>query len=264
MHFELDGEGEREATNKLDLPAKAAASGGSSGASGSADESLKTPNGVQAVDSTPIKSPGEAKQQRQTPGETLGSKTNEAFAKLLTSTPLEPKVSKDEPKPMKKRALYFTEKEEKDDVKVETRKEETIKSLTKDDSTEKSKSPSVVTPNVKRPELQPLNLKKSYEPSPIPAPAPAPAPAAAVAAAPVINESIGPLTGVSASIASNNSLKPVEKIVLKENTPGQDLLEWCKEVTKDYPNVKVTNLTTSWRNGMAFCAIIHHFVPELM
>ncbi|KAL6430457.1 hypothetical protein ACFW04_007818 [Cataglyphis niger] len=51
---------------------------------------------------------------------------------------------------------------------------------------------------------------------------------------------------------------------LKEITPGQDLLEWCKEVTKNYPGVKVTNLTTSWRNGMAFCAIIHHFRPDLI
>ncbi|XP_018054621.1 PREDICTED: EH domain-binding protein 1 isoform X3 [Atta colombica] len=51
---------------------------------------------------------------------------------------------------------------------------------------------------------------------------------------------------------------------LKEITPGQDLLEWCKEVTKDYSGVKVTNLTTSWRNGMAFCAIIHHFRPDLL
>ncbi|XP_043675689.1 EH domain-binding protein 1 isoform X2 [Vespula pensylvanica] len=51
---------------------------------------------------------------------------------------------------------------------------------------------------------------------------------------------------------------------LKEVTPGQDLLEWCKEVTKDYPGVKVTNLTTSWRNGMAFCSIIHHFRPDLI
>lgn len=51
---------------------------------------------------------------------------------------------------------------------------------------------------------------------------------------------------------------------LKEITPGQDLLEWCKEMTKDYPGVKVTNLTTSWRNGMAFCSIIHRFRPDLM
>ncbi|XP_050312320.1 EH domain-binding protein 1-like isoform X1 [Anthonomus grandis grandis] len=50
----------------------------------------------------------------------------------------------------------------------------------------------------------------------------------------------------------------------KLTTPGQDLLEWCKEMTKTYPGVKVTNLTTSWRNGMAFCALIHHFKPDLI
>lgn len=50
----------------------------------------------------------------------------------------------------------------------------------------------------------------------------------------------------------------------KLSTPGQDLLEWCKEMTKNYTGVKVTNLTTSWRNGMAFCALIHHFEPDLI
>ena len=47
-------------------------------------------------------------------------------------------------------------------------------------------------------------------------------------------------------------------------TPIQDLLSWCKEVTQGYKGVRVTNLTTSWRNGLAFCAIIHHFRPDLM
>ncbi|XP_063980335.1 EH domain-binding protein 1 isoform X1 [Diachasmimorpha longicaudata] len=51
---------------------------------------------------------------------------------------------------------------------------------------------------------------------------------------------------------------------LREITPGQDLLEWCKDVTRNYPGVRVTNLTTSWRNGMAFCAIVHHFRPDLI
>lgn len=50
----------------------------------------------------------------------------------------------------------------------------------------------------------------------------------------------------------------------RDITPGQDLLEWCKDITRNYPGVKVTNLTTSWRNGMAFCAVIHHFKPELI
>lgn len=61
-----------------------------------------------------------------------------------------------------------------------------------------------------------------------------------------------------------NVNKVVEKICMKDRTPGQDLLEWCKDVTRDYPGVKVTNLTTSWRNGMAFCAVIHSFRPDLM
>lgn len=57
----------------------------------------------------------------------------------------------------------------------------------------------------------------------------------------------------------------------KDRTPGQttpghhhDLLDWCKDVTKSYSGIEVIDLTTSWRNGMAFCAIIHHFEPELM
>ena len=47
-------------------------------------------------------------------------------------------------------------------------------------------------------------------------------------------------------------------------TPGQDLLSWCQCMTKGYKGVKITNMTTSWRNGLAFAAIIHHFRPDLM
>uniref|UniRef100_A0A3P8P7E8 EH domain binding protein 1 like 1 n=1 Tax=Astatotilapia calliptera TaxID=8154 RepID=A0A3P8P7E8_ASTCA len=43
---------------------------------------------------------------------------------------------------------------------------------------------------------------------------------------------------------------------------SQSLLEWCQSITSGYQGVKVTNFSTSWRNGLAFCAILHHFHPD--
>ncbi|XP_056103644.1 nascent polypeptide-associated complex subunit alpha, muscle-specific form isoform X11 [Rhinichthys klamathensis goyatoka] len=47
-------------------------------------------------------------------------------------------------------------------------------------------------------------------------------------------------------------------------TSSQSLLKWCQEITKNYKGVKITNFSTSWRNGLAFCAILHHFHPEII
>ncbi|XP_040076087.1 EH domain-binding protein 1 isoform X2 [Ixodes scapularis] len=49
-----------------------------------------------------------------------------------------------------------------------------------------------------------------------------------------------------------------------EQEPTEDLLTWCQRVTAGYGGLKVTNLTTSWRNGMAFCALLHSFHPQLV
>ncbi|XP_072906036.1 F-actin-monooxygenase MICAL2-like isoform X10 [Hemitrygon akajei] len=42
------------------------------------------------------------------------------------------------------------------------------------------------------------------------------------------------------------------------------LLTWCQKQTESYENVKITDLTSSWRSGLALCAIIHHFCPHLI
>ncbi|XP_030038314.1 MICAL-like protein 1 isoform X2 [Manduca sexta] len=46
---------------------------------------------------------------------------------------------------------------------------------------------------------------------------------------------------------------------------GTKALElWCKRLVRDCPEVQIDNMTTSWRNGIAFCALVHHFRPDLI
>jgi len=40
------------------------------------------------------------------------------------------------------------------------------------------------------------------------------------------------------------------------------ILYWCQTKTKEYENVKIENFSSSWQDGLAFCALIHHFYPE--
>jgi len=39
---------------------------------------------------------------------------------------------------------------------------------------------------------------------------------------------------------------------------------WCRRVTDSYENVNILNMDGSWQDGLAFCALIHHFRPSLI
>ncbi|XP_029793321.1 EH domain-binding protein 1 isoform X6 [Suricata suricatta] len=89
-------------------------------------------------------------------------------------------------------------------------------------------------------------------------------------APPALSPKIGGMnenTIISAGRDLSTSPKPSpipSPVLGRKPNASQSLLVWCKEVTKNYRGVKITNFTTSWRNGLSFCAILHHFRPDLI
>ncbi|XP_023140800.2 cytospin-A isoform X2 [Amphiprion ocellaris] len=39
------------------------------------------------------------------------------------------------------------------------------------------------------------------------------------------------------------------------------LLRWCQNRTQGYKNIEITNFSSSWEDGLAFCAVYHTYLP---
>uniref|UniRef100_A0A674CZ56 Cytospin-A n=1 Tax=Salmo trutta TaxID=8032 RepID=A0A674CZ56_SALTR len=39
------------------------------------------------------------------------------------------------------------------------------------------------------------------------------------------------------------------------------LLKWCQKKTEGYLNIDITNFSSSWNDGLAFCAVLHTYLP---
>ncbi|GMT12125.1 hypothetical protein PFISCL1PPCAC_3422, partial [Pristionchus fissidentatus] len=50
-----------------------------------------------------------------------------------------------------------------------------------------------------------------------------------------------------------------------EKIEGEDVMEWCQRVAAPYaPTVKINDFTKSFQSGLALCALVHAFRPELI
>ncbi|KAF5284000.1 hypothetical protein FQR65_LT13634 [Abscondita terminalis] len=57
---------------------------------------------------------------------------------------------------------------------------------------------------------------------------------------------------------------PLNGLVKNGGSKRNALLKWCQNKTVGYRNIDITNFSSSWNDGLAFCAILHTYLPDLI
>merc|ERR1719315_463265 len=69
-------------------------------------------------------------------------------------------------------------------------------------------------------------------------------------------------TRVFDSFNATNGSDPLAALVKNGGSKRNALLKWCQSKTTGYVDVDITNFSSSWNDGMAFCALLHTYMPE--
>lgn len=82
---------------------------------------------------------------------------------------------------------------------------------------------------------------------------------------PPINKPPGqpsPSAGSKASPAAVSAQKCPPAAAPNVKNVKQMLLDWCRAKTEPYEGVEIQNFSSSWKDGIAFCALVHRFFPD--
>lgn len=55
---------------------------------------------------------------------------------------------------------------------------------------------------------------------------------------------------------------PFSALVRGSGSKRNALLKWCQSKTSGYKGIDITNFSSSWNDGLAFCALLHNYLPE--
>uniref|UniRef100_A0A4W6EIA4 Cytospin-A n=1 Tax=Lates calcarifer TaxID=8187 RepID=A0A4W6EIA4_LATCA len=73
-------------------------------------------------------------------------------------------------------------------------------------------------------------------------------------------------TGKQDEDQSSDSIKPQDgfSALLRRHGGSRrnSLLRWCQSRTQGYKHIEITNFSSSWEDGLAFCAVYHTYLPS--
>ncbi|SPP81485.1 cytospin-A-like [Drosophila guanche] len=64
------------------------------------------------------------------------------------------------------------------------------------------------------------------------------------------------------TFASDERKDPLNMLAKKCGSKRNALLKWCQNKTEGYRNIDITNFSSSWNDGLAFCALLHSYLPD--
>ncbi|CAC5386653.1 SPECC1 [Mytilus coruscus] len=80
---------------------------------------------------------------------------------------------------------------------------------------------------------------------------------------PPVRRSSGVTVGIEADKKEGASKDPLTGLAKQMGGSKRNaLLKWCQQKTLLYNGVDITNFSSSWNDGLAFCALLHSYLPE--